>query len=64
MFNTLSYIGEKLNDADITPNREIKVEMIEKYIFKNGIEKPILLERALDGCLPSDIRARIKNILT
>ncbi|MDU1413575.1 MAG: nucleotidyltransferase [Clostridium sp.] len=48
----------------LIPNREIKVEMIEKHILTSGIEKPILLERALDGCLPSDVRRRIKNILT
>lgn len=47
----------------LIPNREIKVEMIEKYILANGIQKPLLLERALEGCLPADVRVKIKNIL-
>lgn len=47
----------------LIPNRESKVEMIEKYILSNGIKKPMLLERALKGCLPADVRLKIKNIL-
>lgn len=37
--------------------------MIEKYILAKGIQKPLLLERALEGCLPADVRVKTKNIL-
>ncbi|MGL5243797.1 MAG: hypothetical protein ACRC7R_01290, partial [Sarcina sp.] len=47
----------------LIPNREVKVKIIEKYLLSNGIKKPMLLERALEGCLPIDIRKRVCNIL-
>lgn len=47
----------------LIPNREQKVKMIEKYLLSNGIKKPMLLERALEGCLPVEVRKRIENIL-
>ena len=47
----------------LIPNRKAKVEMIEKYIVSNGIKKSILLERALQGCLPIDVRRKVEDIL-
>lgn len=47
----------------LIPNRELKVDMIEKYILSNGISKPMLLKRALEGCLPSDVILKVENIL-
>ncbi|SCH02438.1 hypothetical protein [Romboutsia sp. Marseille-P6047] len=47
----------------LIPNRQTKVDMIETYILSNGIKKPMLLERALEGCLPVDVRLKIENIL-
>lgn len=47
----------------LIPNREAKVEIIENHFLRNGIEKPTLLERSLEGCLPADVTLRIKNIL-
>lgn len=46
----------------LIPNRESKVKIIEKYLLSNGINKPMLLERALEGCLPVDVRRKIENI--
>lgn len=48
----------------LIPNRETKVEMIEKYLLSNGIKKTMLLKRALKGCLPLEVRRRIENILS
>lgn len=47
----------------LIPNRKAKVEMIEKYIVSNGIKKSILLERALQGYLPIDVRGKVEDIL-
>lgn len=47
----------------LIPNREEKVRMIENYIRSKGIKKPELLERALGGNLPIEVRERIKDIL-
>ena len=47
----------------LIPNREAKVKMIEKYILSNGIKKPLLLERVLEGCLPVDVRVKVEAIL-
>jgi len=43
--------------------REIKVKMIENYLLSNGLKKPTLLERALRGDLPVDVRDKIQGIL-
>lgn len=47
----------------LIPNREPKVNMIEKYFLLNGINKPFLLERALEGNLPIEVRKRTQRIL-
>lgn len=47
----------------LIPDRQVKVEMIEKYILSNGIKKRILLERSLQGCLPIDVRKKVEEIL-
>lgn len=48
----------------LIPNREPKVKMVEDYLFSNGIKKPFLLERALQGQLPVNVRGRINNMLS
>ena len=48
----------------LIPNRESKVKMIEKYLLSNGIKKPHLLKRALEGKLPTEVRKKIGNILS
>lgn len=48
----------------LIPNREPKVKMIEKYLLLNGIKNTFLLQRAMKGCLPIQVRKRIKNILS
>lgn len=45
----------------LIPNRE--VDMIEKYLLSDGIKKTMLLKRALEGCLPVEVRRKIENIL-
>lgn len=47
----------------LIPNREAKVNMIEKYITSNGIKRCDLLERILEGNLPVEVREKIKNML-
>lgn len=47
----------------LIPNRDTKVKMIEDYLLSNGLKKPILLERSLEGHLPIDVRNRINNML-
>jgi predicted nucleotidyltransferase len=47
----------------LIPNREVKVKLIEDYLLSNGIKKPFLLERALEGDLPEDVRGRIENMM-
>lgn len=47
----------------LIPHRESKVEMIEKYLILNGFRKQELIERALQGCLPSEVRIKIEELL-
>ncbi len=47
----------------LIPRRELKVNMIENYILSNGIKKPLLLERAVEGNLPIDVRDRVRKML-
>lgn len=47
----------------LMPNKEIKVRMIENYLLSNGIKKLDLLERALKGNLPNEVRENIKRML-
>ncbi len=48
----------------LIPNRETKVNMIEKYLLSNGIKNIFLLQRAMKGCLPIQVRNRVKSILS
>lgn len=48
----------------LIPNRQVKVKIIENYLLANGIGKSILLERALQGDLPREVRENIENILS
>lgn len=47
----------------LIPKREIKVKMIENYLLINGVNKPALLEKALKGDLPKEVRDKIQRIL-
>lgn len=47
----------------LIPNRETKVNMIESYLLLNGIKRPDLLEKALRGNLPREVREKIERIL-
>ena len=47
----------------LIPNREFKVNLIERYLTLNGIENPDLFKRALRGNLPLEIRSKIENVL-
>jgi hypothetical protein len=48
----------------LIPNREPKVNLIEKYLLSKGINKPFLLQRALKGSLPVEARKKIENMLS
>lgn len=48
----------------LIPKREPKVKMIEKYLLSNGIKNPFLLERALEGNLPAEVRKKIESLLS
>jgi hypothetical protein len=48
----------------LIPNREPKVNLIEKYLLSKGIKKPFLLQRALKGSLPVEVRKNIENMLS
>jgi predicted nucleotidyltransferase len=47
----------------LIPNRETKVKLIENYLLSRGIKKPFLLERALGGNLPEEVRGRIEKMM-
>ncbi|GCD12454.1 nucleotidyltransferase family protein [Clostridium tagluense] len=47
----------------LIPGRDIKVKMIENYLSLNGVKKSTLLERALKGNLPREVRDKIQGIL-
>lgn len=47
----------------LIPSREVKVNMIENYLLSNGVKNPDLLQRALKGDLPLEVRDKIKGIL-
>ncbi|MFV3010869.1 hypothetical protein ACLD43_02215 [Clostridium botulinum] len=48
----------------LIPNREAKVKIIESYLLLNGIKNLFLLERALKGSLPTEVKEKIKKILS
>lgn len=47
----------------LIPNREPKVKIIEDYLLSNGVNRPELLRRALEGNLPPEVRARVEKTL-
>ncbi|MBS5884884.1 MAG: hypothetical protein E6300_07805 [Clostridium sp.] len=47
----------------LIPNRDPKVNMIEKYLLSNGINKSFVLKRVLEGNLPKEVRKRTERIL-
>ncbi len=47
----------------LIPDREKKVNLIEAYLMANGIGKPALLKRALQGNLPPMVRKKIMDLL-
>lgn len=47
----------------LIPNREKKVKMIEDYLLLNGMKNPNLLERALSGDLPDEVKDSIERML-
>lgn len=47
----------------LIPGKEHKALRIEEYFLQKGIENPRLLEKALQGCLPEDVRRRISALL-
>ncbi|CEP40522.1 hypothetical protein [Paraclostridium sordellii] len=47
----------------LIPNREVKVDMIEKYLLTNGVKKDDLLKRSLDCNLPLGVKNKLINLL-
>ncbi|WP_017415220.1 nucleotidyltransferase family protein [Clostridium tunisiense] len=47
----------------VIPNRKVKVKLIEDYMLNNGVKNTDLLKRALEGCLPIEVRNRIENFI-
>lgn len=47
----------------LMPNREKKVNLIEKYLLSNGIKETHLIYRALSKKLPNKIRKRIELLI-
>lgn len=47
----------------LIPKREAKVEMIENYLKLNGVKRPMLLKRSLEGCLEADVRRKVQAML-
>ncbi|CEO05635.1 Uncharacterised protein [[Clostridium] sordellii] len=47
----------------LIPNREVKVDMIEKYLLTNGVKKDNLLKRSLDCNLPLSIKNKLIDLL-
>lgn len=47
----------------LIPGREYKVNIIEKYLLKNGLNNINLLNRALDKNLTEEVRIRTKKLL-
>ena len=59
-----TFLEDRYVIYQLIPNRELKVKMIEKYLLSNGTKKTFLLERALKGCLPIQVRERIESMLS
>ncbi|WP_194191581.1 nucleotidyltransferase [Clostridium chrysemydis] len=47
----------------LIPKRQAKVEMIENYLKLNGVKRPMLLERSLEGCLEANVRRKVQAML-
>lgn len=47
----------------LIPNREEKVNLIEKYLLSNGVKNRALLERALEEDLPREVMEKVKKVL-
>lgn len=48
----------------LIPNREAKVNMIERYVYRNGIKHPFRLKRLLKENLPKGVENRVKKMLS
>lgn len=46
----------------LIPNRDEKVKLIQGYLMSNGVKNPFLLNRALDGNLPAQVRNKIQAL--
>lgn len=47
----------------LIPNREAKVNLIERYFSKAGIERPEILQKALTKELPITVRWRVEELM-
>lgn len=47
----------------LIPNKELKVDIIEKHLLSNGIKETYLINRALTKNLPHKVRDRIQLLL-
>jgi hypothetical protein len=47
----------------LMPGREKKASLIEAYLLSTGIRNPMLLNRALEGNLPGQVRVRVEKLL-
>lgn len=47
----------------LMPHKEHKAQMLEAYLRAGGIRNPLLLERALRGCLPKEVRESAMRVL-
>lgn len=47
----------------LIPNKEARVKMIESYLQTNGMQHGDLLERIVEGNLPTKVRARISKMV-
>ncbi len=47
----------------LIPNSEAKAKMIESYLLTNGMQHLALLQRILEGNLPTKVRTRISEML-
>ena len=63
LFTQITSLEDWYVNYQLIPKREVKANLIEKYLLFNGIKKLILLERALEGNLSSEVRIKIENIL-
>lgn len=48
----------------LIPAKSAKADLIEDYLLHHGVQRPDLLERALQGCLPDAVRGRVETLLS